>query len=157
MSGKQARRRKKYYSPAEANAALPLVRSIARDIAELARTLSERGQRLARYQKAEPGKIERAYEEEELHMLPEFERDQQRLKECIRELSNLGVELKDPHTGLVDFPCRTGDRDIYLCWRLGEPEVAFWHELDGGFAGRQKLPIKQNSQARSLASNTNED
>ena len=56
------------------------------------------------------------------------------------ELRKLGVELKDHNTGLIDFPCRMGDREVYLCWRLGEPEVGYWHEVNAGFAGRQKLP-----------------
>ena len=50
-----------------------------------------------------------------------------------------GIELKDYFTGLIDFPCRMDGREVYLCWRLGEPEVGHWHELDAGFAGRQKL------------------
>ena len=56
--------------------------------------------------------------------------------------SKLDVELKDYFTGLIDFPCWMDDREVYLCWRLGEPEVAHWHELDAGFAGRQKLAIR---------------
>ena len=41
--------------------------------------------------------------------------------------------------GLVDFPSRLDGRTVFLCWRLGEPEVLHWHELDAGFAGRQPL------------------
>jgi hypothetical protein len=67
------------------------------------------------------------------------ERDQERLQECAQELHHLGIELKDPFTGLVDFPSILDDHEVYLCWRLGEPEVAHWHELDAGFAGRRKL------------------
>ena len=65
--------------------------------------------------------------------------DQDRLREYEEELNNLGVLLKDYHTGLVDFPCWMDDHEVYLCWRLGEDEVAHWHEIDAGFAGRQKL------------------
>ena len=50
-----------------------------------------------------------------------------------------GVELKDYFAGLVDFPSRREGRVVYLCWRFGEPAVAYWHELEAGFAGRQKL------------------
>ena len=69
----------------------------------------------------------------------ELERGQERMREYERELQNLGIELKDYFIGLIDFPCRMDGREVYLCWRLGEPEVAYWHELDAGFAGRQKL------------------
>lgn len=56
-----------------------------------------------------------------------------------RELVSLGIELKDARLGLIDFASMIGDRPVLLCWRLGEPEVRFWHEVDAGFAGRQPL------------------
>ena len=56
-----------------------------------------------------------------------------------RELADLGIQLKDPRLGLVDFPSEVGGRPVLLCWRLGEPEVQFWHEVDAGYAGRQRL------------------
>ncbi len=55
------------------------------------------------------------------------------------ELEQLGVELKEPRMGLVDFPARIDGRPAYLCWRLGEPAVQYWHERDAGFAGRRPL------------------
>jgi hypothetical protein len=55
------------------------------------------------------------------------------------ELAAVGCELKDWATGLVDFPSERDGRPICLCWRLGEPRVAWWHELQAGYAGR--LPI----------------
>ena len=55
------------------------------------------------------------------------------------ELEQLGVELKEPQMGLVDFPARVEGRPAYLCWRLGEPAVQYWHERDAGFAGRRPL------------------
>jgi hypothetical protein len=55
------------------------------------------------------------------------------------ELDELGVELKDPDNGLIDFRSRRQGRVVYLCWRLGEERIAWWHELDTGFAGRRPL------------------
>ncbi len=55
------------------------------------------------------------------------------------ELRRLGVELKDPVAGLVDFLTQIDGREAYLCWKLGEGEIAFWHELNAGFGGRQSL------------------
>jgi hypothetical protein len=130
--------KKKYYTVAEANAALPLLRSILRDITELAASLRDRDHRLTRLQTA--GNVDRAHQEEIQHFTAEFESDQQRMKDYEQELRNLQVELKDYFTGLIDFPCWMDDREVFLCWRLGEPEVSHWHELDAGFAGRQKLP-----------------
>jgi hypothetical protein len=50
-----------------------------------------------------------------------------------------GVELKDPATGLLDFPTLRDGVEVYLCWRYGEPRVGFWHPTETGFAGRQPL------------------
>src|SRR5712692_3492570 len=130
---------KKYFTVAEANAALPLVRAIVRDIAELARSLKERHERLQRVRPHQRGALGEAYEEESLQVQAEFERDQERMREYERELKELGVELKDYFRGLIDFPCWMANREVYLCWRQGEAEVAYWHELEAGFAGRQKL------------------
>ncbi len=130
---------KKYFTIAEANASLPLVRAIAKDIAHLAADLRDRKERLSRALPADGGRLGQAYKEELEQARAEFERDQERLIEYEHELRELGVELKDYFTGLLDFPCMMNGREVYLCWRLGEPEVAHWHELDKGFAGRQKL------------------
>jgi len=56
------------------------------------------------------------------------------------EMNDLGVELKDYANGLIDFPSMRGGRVVLLCWMLGEgDEIEWWHETDGGFAGRQPL------------------
>jgi hypothetical protein len=58
----------------------------------------------------------------------------------VREIEASGAHLKDVQLGLVDFPTERDGEIIYLCWQSGEPEVAFWHRTDEGFAGRQPLP-----------------
>ena len=132
---------KKYFTVTEANAALPLVGVIVRDITELARDLRERHERLARVRPSERGSMGDAHREEVQLVQAEFERDQERMQEFEQELKNLGVELKDYYTGLIDFPCWMNNHEVYLCWRLGEPDVAHWHEIEEGFAGRQKLLV----------------
>jgi hypothetical protein len=132
-------RGKKYFTVTEANAALPLVRAVVRDITELARGLRERHERLTRVRPPERGHLGAAYQEELEQMRAEFERDQERLEEYAQELRQLGVELKDMDVGLIDFPCQMHGREVYLCWRLGEDEVGYWHELEAGYAGRQKI------------------
>jgi len=62
------------------------------------------------------------------------------LDAIVREIEQSGAHLKDVRLGLVDFPAERDGRPIYLCWQFGEPEVAFWHGLEDGFAGRQPLP-----------------
>lgn len=58
-----------------------------------------------------------------------------------RELAALGIELKDPARGLVDFPAVLDGRPVYLSWRLGEPRVAYWHERGSVFGGRRRLAL----------------
>jgi len=62
------------------------------------------------------------------------------LEVVLLRLAGGGVEVKDVRAGLVDFRGRVGDREAYLCWKDPEPDVAWWHPLDEGFAGRRRLP-----------------
>jgi hypothetical protein len=141
MAPDDRRNRPRYYTPAQANAALPLVRAIVQDIVNLSRDLREREERSSPNRPGGRGRLSAAHEEELLQGGRDLERDQERMRELAVELAELGVELKDDFTGLIDFRSRMDGREVYLCWRLGEPVVAFWHELDAGFAGRQKLKL----------------
>jgi len=58
----------------------------------------------------------------------------------VEEIEASGAHLKDVQLGLVDFPAEREGEIVYLCWQFGEPEVAFWHRIGDGFAGRQPLP-----------------
>lgn len=58
---------------------------------------------------------------------------------CIHRVQELGVLLKDPAAGLCDFPYQHKDRVVYLCWRLGEERILWWHDIEAGFAGREPL------------------
>jgi hypothetical protein len=131
----------------QANAALPLVRAIVGDLVALAREVVERRERLAVIGGGrghqEPSD---AYGEELAQVEAELDRDTERLQEYVGELLELGVEPKSATEGLVDFPALIDGRPAYLCWRLGEPEVLFWHELDAGFRGRQPLTAGSLSQ-----------
>ena len=59
--------------------------------------------------------------------------------ERVDRIRALGVQVKDLDVGLVDFPCRRGGRVVLLCWKLGEPGIDWWHDVDTGFPGRQPL------------------
>lgn len=62
-----------------------------------------------------------------------------RFRQLAQDVAELGAEIKDPETGLVDFRSLRQGREIHLCWRLGEPECAWWHDLEAGFQGRQPI------------------
>ena len=64
---------------------------------------------------------------------------QQTLKTELEHLAERGILLRDPEIGLVDFPAERDGRRVYLCWRLGEDEVAWYHEENAGFGSRKPL------------------
>jgi hypothetical protein len=81
------------------------------------------------------------------HMLEDLKEAQTGLEHAAEEVNRIaeelrgtGCELKDIEQGLVDFRSEIEGRQVYLCWKLGEPTIDWWHELDTGFAGRQPLP-----------------
>jgi hypothetical protein len=63
-----------------------------------------------------------------------------RFQAILRELSELGVLVKDLDSGLVDIPHLKDGEEVFLCWKLGEETIGYWHELETGFAGRKLLP-----------------
>lgn len=61
------------------------------------------------------------------------------MEAAVQQLIDWDITLRDIETGLIDFPALANGRQIWLCWRLGEDEIAWWHELEAGFAGRRPL------------------
>jgi hypothetical protein len=129
----------KLFTVERANKALPLVRAIVADMSRLSREVIERRQRLAFLmdRRRTPGKD--PYQEELNQVDAELASDGVRLQKYVEELRQLGVEPKSAAEGLVDFPAVLDGRLVYLCWRLGEPAVEYWHDLEAGFQGRQRL------------------
>lgn len=130
-------KKRKHYTLDEANATLPLLRVILRDITTLARELRGQNERLIRLQQTDG--LDLAHKEEVQQLIGEFERGQEKMREYEIELERLDVELKDYYTGLVDFRHLRDGKEVYLCWRLDESEITHWHELNAGFAGRRKI------------------
>lgn len=136
----------KTYTVEEANKALPLVRAIVADIVRQFGTVDEYRTRLSAVSSRSGGSKKQSprvaaddpYAEELAWSRSQLESEEGRLREYVEELEKLGIELKGPD-GLCDFPSRFEDRPIYLCWRPGETEVRYWHELHTGFAGRQSV------------------
>ena len=130
--------RMKYYTVEDANRALPYVRAIVSDIVRQNGVVEELQQRLARVGLERKRNSEDLYSEELTQFRAELEAEEDRLSTFHQELRDLGVELRNME-GLCDFPSLMDGREVYLCWRLGEPTVAHWHELEAGFAGRQRI------------------
>jgi len=132
-SSVKGQRPRRIFSLKEANQTLPLVTRIIRDIVEGHRKISELDAQAHRL--AEAGNASQSEElRDQIHELLVS------VDDFIEELHRIGCEFKDPIKGLVDFPARIGgDRLVYLCWKMGEPEIRYWHELHSGFAGRQPI------------------
>lgn len=126
----------------QADRMLPLVRRIVEDIVQTFarwRELQQEYELAAAPVRAGSPSGEAVALEKELHRLA------QEIDGFDAELAALGVDCKSYQVGLVDFPGEVDGRPVCLCWRLGEPAVRYWHELDAGFAGRRRLPEPQGA------------
>jgi len=65
--------------------------------------------------------------------------------QALEDLENTGVVVKSIEEGLLDFPSKRFDEEIWLCWKYGEKEIKFWHEKDSGFQGRKPISVSNES------------
>ncbi len=65
--------------------------------------------------------------------------------ESVEILENTGVVVKSIEQGLLDFPSKRFDEEVWLCWKYGETEIKFWHEKDSGFLGRKPVEVSDES------------
>ncbi len=68
-----------------------------------------------------------------------------RFYESVEILENTGVVVKSIEQGLLDFPSKRFDEEVWLCWKYGETEIKFWHEKDSGFMGRKPIEVNDES------------
>lgn len=129
------------FTPEEANALLPQVRPLVEAMIDHRATLLAASARRAEVQ-ARIGSNGAGVDAEEIARLDETGHAAGAgLAETIEQLGALGVLVKDVDSGLVDFPSTYRGEPVLLCWQLGEPEVAWWHGPEDGFAGRRPLPF----------------
>ena len=129
----------RHFSREEANAALreirPLVEQLVVHRKEQQRLQAERAALAAKIAGNGGGIDSQA--------LADLEQAEQRervnVAHCVNTIHGHGAIVKDLDDGLVDFPALRGGEEVLLCWRLGEDEVAYWHGLEEGFAGRKRL------------------
>ena len=140
----------KFFSLEEANRSLPLVKAIVGDIVRQFEVVNANKERLIALKnlRRRPGAPSDAHAEETLQRQTELETEAAQLDIYITELTRLGVRLKG-FDGLCDFPSLRDGREVCLCWRLEEPSVRYWHEVNAGYAGRQLLePVAQTDNRR---------
>ena len=123
---------RKLFTLKEANDTLPLVSRIVKDIIRLNGDIQET-HALAGELAAEGRSVKVEEAKDRLHDLVH------QVAELVDELREIGCLAKGPELGLVDFPARVGSRVVFLCWKYGEEEIRFWHEMDAGYAGRKSV------------------
>jgi hypothetical protein len=115
----------------EANKSLPLVKRVVADIVQTHAEASKLQQQVERNNS----------KSEQTSIQDRLEQAMHRLEDYVDELAEIGCELKDYQMGLIDFTGRHMGRDVCLCWKLGEEKIAYWHELESGFAGRKPVSL----------------
>lgn len=128
----------RFFTLAEANRTLPLVRRIVQDIASYYPGWKDL---VARYEViAAQARPDWGESKEQLDLKAEIDVVARKINACLLELEQVGCEFKGFDAGLVDFHGKLEDREILWCWKMGEDRITHWHELDAGFAGRQPIP-----------------
>ncbi len=130
----------RHFTLEEANRTLPYVSRVVEDVVGEYERWRDRIQRYEIL--VAKSRSEDAESQEQTALRVEVDEIARRINGFIDELTAVGCVFKGFEGGLVDFYSRLDGRDIFLCWRLGEPEIRYWHELDAGFVGRQELAIE---------------
>jgi hypothetical protein len=130
------RHMEKLFTVEQANRTLPLVKRIVEDLVRDHRLWEDK---VREFEVATAGSSPEHPDAIAELLQIEAQRLAADIEHYIAELHDLGVICKGMDTGLVDFRGRIDGRDVFYCWKLGEPSVQYWHEIDAGFVGRQRL------------------
>jgi hypothetical protein len=131
----------RHFTPEEANELLAEVRPLAEELVQRRRAFAVTTARRARLVSRIAGNGGDFDPQEPRALEEQLEREAEAIVRCVQRLERLGVLVKDLDRGLVDFPALRGGEEVLLCWQVGEDEVAHWHGLEEGFAGRKPLPL----------------
>jgi len=121
-----------FFTLTEANEALMIIRPLMEDVHAIRQKI------LASQPEAWPA-IEKSAGNGGNKALSAMMQDFERLDALIHQIMDTGVQIKDINSGLLDFSAIRNGREVYLCWKYGEDDIAFWHEVEAGFAGRQPI------------------
>jgi len=131
----------RYFTPDEANEQLAEVRPAAEALVAHRRAMTVAAGKRARLVQRIAGNGGDFDPQEPRALEEKFAEEGEAVARCVEQLEQLGVLVKDLDRGLVDFPALRDGEEVLLCWEVGEDEVAFWHGIDEGFAGRKPLPF----------------
>lgn len=122
---------RKHYTIEEARALLPQIRKWLKEMHQLRRSLKQLDDRLAQMV-ADGADAGGESVNKQVKLLGEWQR-------VVQEFTGREIEIKDVERGLIDFPAIIGDKEVFLCWEEDEDDIEFWHDLDSGYAGRERL------------------
>jgi hypothetical protein len=131
----------RHFTPDEANAELDHVRPLVEQLVATRQehmAALERQEELERKIKGNGGGIPPA---ELASATAEVDDVARQLAQLVDEITSHGAQVKDLDSGLIDFPARRRGETVLLCWQVGEDEIAWWHRVEDGFAGRRPLPF----------------
>ena len=131
----------RHFTPSEANELLGDVRPVAEELVARRRAFAVTTARRARLVARIAGNGGDFDPQEPRALEEQLEQQAEAIAQCVERLERLGVLVKDLDRGLVDFPALRRGEEVLLCWQVGEEEVAHWHGLEEGFAGRKPLPL----------------
>ena len=127
-----------YFTRQEAEALLPQIEPLLLDLQQRHDTLLTLRADLENLQARMRGNGHGLHERLE-QLRRQYAEALEAVNKLMRRIQSFGCQIKDPATGLIDFPALRDGREILLCWRLGEAGIHWWHDLDAGFQGRQPL------------------
>jgi hypothetical protein len=122
----------RYFTLQEANQTLNLIRPLMEELQRIRRKILEN------QPEAWPA-IQKSVGNGGNRALSSIVQDYEKLDALVHQIQATDVLIKDVNLGLLDFPALKDGRDVYLCWQYGEDDIAFWHEVEAGFAGRQPI------------------
>ena len=122
----------RYFTLKEANETLHLIRPLMDEVQKIRQKI------LQNQPEAWPA-IEKSVGNGGNRALSNMVQDFEKLETLVHQIQDMDVLIKDINLGLLDFPALKDGREVYLCWQHGEGDIAFWHEIEAGFAGRQPI------------------
>ena len=122
----------KHFTLEEARALLPQLRQIFRDVHRRRDRIREADEKLGNL-------LQKTHDDLGGPIVNGLLRDLLQMNAQLQRIQKLGVVVKDLDRGLLDFPAVRDSREVFLCWELEEDDIEFWHDLDTGYAGRERL------------------
>jgi hypothetical protein len=122
----------RYFTLQEANETLKLIRPLMDEVQAIR-------QKILKHQPEAWPAIQKSAGNGGNRVLSKLVQDFEKFDALVHQIQATDVLIKDINLGLLDFPALKDGREVYLCWQYGEGDIAFWHEVEAGYAGRQPI------------------